>query len=564
MKKLRWQLLIIFLTGLVVGILLLGEQPEPVSVQATPEPVKGGIYTEALVGALMRLNPMLNFYNQPDRDVSRLVFSGILRFDGSGAPQPDLAESWGVSQDGTLYNITLKANAVWHDGQPVTADDVLFTVELFRQPSDIIPVDIQDFWKDIEVVRLDERVLQFRLPETFAPFPDYLTFGILPKHLLDGKSLADMIDLPYNIQPVGTGPYRFDRLIVEEGQIRGVALAAFGDYYGQRPYIDEIVFRYYPDPISALEAYRVGEVQGIGSVTPDILPPALAEPDLAVFSVRKPELSMVLFNLKNPEVPFFQDAKIRRAFVLGLNRQGMVDRIMQGQAVVADGPILPDTWAYYSGLKRIDFDPEQARTLLKEAGYVLASDSEAVRKKDDIGLRFSLLYPDDEQHQVLAEFIQAHWTALGAEVTLEPAPYNVLLRDRLDQRDYQAVLVDLNLSRSPDPDPYPFWDQAQATGGQNYTQWENRVASEYLESARVTVNLLERAKYYRNFQIIFQQDLPAIPLYYPIYTYAIDRNIQGVQVGPLFDPSDRFSNVTAWYLAGMQEPANAAVPAEKP
>jgi len=297
MKKFRWQLLIIFVTGLVVGILLLSEQPEPVLVESTSEPVKGGVYTEALVGSLVRLNPLMNYYNSADRDVSRLIFSGILRFDGSGAPQPDLAETWGASKDGTLYNITIKETAVWHDGEPVTADDVIFTVELLRQGSDIIPMDLQDFWKDVEVVRLDNRVLQFRLPEAFAPFPDYLTFGILPKHLLDGKSLDAMIDMQYNIQPVGSGPFRFDHLVVEEGQIKGIVLAAFDGYYGQKPYIDEIVFRYFPDSLSAMDAYKNGEVQGIGTVTGDILSPVLAETELSVFSARKPELGMVLFNL---------------------------------------------------------------------------------------------------------------------------------------------------------------------------------------------------------------------------------------------------------------------------
>jgi len=564
MKKLRWQLLIIFLTGLVVGILLLGEQPKPVSVQATPEPVKGGVYTEALVGSLVRLNPVLNYYNPTDQEISRLIFSGLLRFDGSGAPQADLADTWGVSQDGTLYNITIKENATWHDGEPVTADDVIFTIDLLRSGSDIVPQDLQDFWKDIDVVKLDERVLQFRLPEAYAPFPDYLTFRILPKHLLDGKSIDEMIDLPYNIQPVGTGPFRFDHLIQEDGQIRGVVLSAYDKYYGLKPYIDEIVFRYFPDSASALDAYKNGEVQGIGSVTTDILPQALAEPNLSIFSAREPELSMVMFNLKNQDTPFLQDVNVRRALLSGLNRQAIVDRIMQGQAVVADGPILPDTWAYYKDLKRVEYDPDQAKELLKEAGYILGEEGDVVRKKDDVSLRFSLLYPDDEKHQAIAEQIQANWNALGAEVTIEPVSYESLIQDRLEPRDYQAALVDLNLSRSPDPDPYPFWDQAQASGGQNYTQWDNRVASEYLESARVTVNLSERAKYYRNFQIIFNQDMPAIPLFYPIYSYAIDRQVQGVRVGPLFEPSDRFSNITEWFLNGMNEPVNVMVPETNP
>ncbi len=113
--------------------------------------------------------------------------------------------------------------------------------------------------------------------------------------------------------------------------------------------------------------------------------------------------------------------------MLGLNRQGIVDRELQGQAVVADGPILPDTWAYYNNLKRVEYDPDAARALLKEVGYILASDTEVIRKKEDVALRFSLLYPDDEEHQAVAEAIQADWTALGAEVTLEPAPYETLL-----------------------------------------------------------------------------------------------------------------------------------------
>lgn len=559
-------MLIIFITGLVVGILLLGEQPQSVTQQtaATPVPVKGGVYTEALVGSLLRLNPLLNFYNPTDRDVSRLIFSGLVRFDSNGSIQPDLAETIGFSRDGTIFNVTLRKEAVWHDGQPVTAADVIFTVEMLRNGSDIVPVDLQDFWKDVEAVQLTDQVLQFRLPEPFAPFPDYLSFGILPKHLLDGQTIDQMIDQNYNIQPVGTGPYRFDRLLVENGEIKGVVLTAFKDYYGQKPYIEEIVFRYYTDAPAALQAYRDGQVKGISNVTGEILPDVLAEPDLSTYSARLPEISMLLINQKNQEAAVLQDVEVRRALLLGLNRQAIVDKILKSQAVVADGPILPETWAYYTGLKRVEYDPDAARALLKEAGYVLAAEGDVVRKKDDVSLRFELAYPDDESHQAIAEAIRADWALLGVEATLSPVPYENLLKDRLETHDFHVVLVNLNLSRTPDPDPYPFWDQGQAAGGQNYTQWENRVASEYLEQARITVDLQERAKFYRNFQILFNQDLPALPLYYSIYTYAVDKEIQGVRVGPLFDTADRFSNVADWFLAGRQKPENAAAPASNP
>ena len=265
----------------------------------------------------------------------------------------------------------------------------------------------------MEAVRLSDNVVQFRLPEPFAPFADYLGFGILPKHLLNGKTIDQMIDLNYNIQPVGSGPFRFDRLVVENGEIKGIVLKAFKDYYGQKPYIDEMVFRYYPDSPAVLQAYRDGQVQGIARVSPEILPQVLAEPKLAVYTAREPEMSMVLFNLKSQDAPFLQDPKIRRALLLGLNRQGIVDKLLNGQAVVSDGPILPDTWAYYDGLKRVEYDPDTARSLLKEAGYVLAAEGDVVRKKGDVPLRLELAYPDNEHHQAIAESIRANWNAIG-------------------------------------------------------------------------------------------------------------------------------------------------------
>jgi peptide/nickel transport system substrate-binding protein len=412
----------------------------------------------------MRLNPLLSAYNPADRDVSRLIFSGLVRFDSKGNPQTDLAESLGFSQDGTLYNITLHKDAEWHDGQPVSADDVVYTIELLREGAGIIPQDVQDFWKEVEVVKLSDDTLQFRLPEAFAPFLDYLSFGLLPSHLLAGQSLEALIDAPYNLEPVGTGPYKFNQLLVENGQIIGVALTANEAYYGSRPYIDQIVFRYYPDAAGAFQAYRNGQVQGLGTVTEDILSQVLAEPGLAVYTARLPELSMVLFNLNTQDAEFFKDVKVRRALLLGINRQWIVDRVLQGQAAVADGPILPGTWAYYDALKREPYDPDAAIALLREAGYVLAEEGSVVRKKGDLTLRFVLSYPDDDIMSQVAEYIRDSWGALGAQVELEALPYDQLITQRLDPRSYQAALVDVNLSRSPDPDPYPFWDQAQAVG----------------------------------------------------------------------------------------------------
>jgi peptide/nickel transport system substrate-binding protein len=561
MKKLRWQLIIIFLTGLVVGILLLSEQP---AVQTlAPEPVQGGVYTEALIGTPQRFNPLLDYYNAVDRDVDALVYSGLVYFDSRGVPHPELAESWGISQDGKTYNFALRPGITWHDGEPFTADDVLFTIEMMREGDGLVPTDITEFWQEVEVKVFSDLSLQFVLPEPFAPFLDYLTFGVLPQHILGDRSYAEMVDDDYNLNPIGTGPYRFERVVVENGQISGVLLSVNTAFYREPAYIEQIIFNYYPDAPAALEAYRQGVVQGIGLISLDILGEALAEPNLAMYAMRKPELSMVIFNLNNPEVEFFQEADVRRALLMGLNRQWMINTILQGQGIIADGPILPDTWAYYPKTERVEFDRDAAIKLFREAEYVVAGEENPVRTKEDVALRFELLYPDTEMHTRLAEAIQTNWAELDVDVTITPVPYEELVNVYLQDRLFQAVLIDLNLTRTPDPDPYPFWDQAMATGGQNYSQWDNRIASEYIEQARVVADLGERERLYRNFQVIFGEELPALPLYYPVYNYGVDYDVQGVSVGPLYDSSDRFDTVTEWFLVArrtLQEPAVVVEP----
>ena len=161
---------------------------------------------------------------------------------------------------------------------------------------------------------------------------------------------------------------------------------------------------------------------------------------------------------------------------------------------------------------------------------------------------FTLLHPDDALHTQIAQAIQSQWAKIGVRVDLQAMPYNQLVLNSLASRAYQSALVDLNLSRTPDPDPYPFWHQAEATGGQNYSQWDNRPASEYLEQARVTADPSLRTRLYRNFQVVFAKELPALPLYIPVYTYGVDSQVQGVQVAPLYDPSDRLATFTQWFL----------------
>jgi peptide/nickel transport system substrate-binding protein len=545
MKKLRWQFLVVALTLVVVALLLLTQQQSINPI--LPEPVSGGIYTEALVGTFGRLNPLLDLNNPADRDVDRLLFSSLIKFDSRGVPQPDLAESWGVSADGTVYNVTLRANADWHDGTPVTSDDVIFTLDLLRTQYSDYSADVRSLWDGVQVTRLNDKNLKFVLTEPFVPFLDYLTFGILPKHLLEKVAPDQLENAGFNLAPVGSGLYKFDHLMVENGKISGLVLTSSKTYYGQAPFVEQVVFRYYPSSQAAFSAYLAGEVLGISQITPDILSSALAETKLSFYSNRMPRVTLILLNLGDKQLPFFQDKKVRNALMLDLNRQLMVDKLLQGQGIIADSPILPGTWAYYDGVDHIGFDPDAAIVQLKSAGYVLPSNG-IVRAKDNVSLSFTLAYPDDELHTQLAQFIQQDWAAIGVEVKLQAVSYGSLVNDYLTPHMYQAALVDLDLSRSYDPDPYPFWHQAEITGGQNYSQWDNRPASEYIEQARVVADPAIRARLYRNFQVIFARELPALLLYYPVFNYAVDQRVQGVQAAPLFESADRFNGIANWYL----------------
>lgn len=549
MKKFRWQLLVLFLAGLIVGTLLILEKRGGLGQGGTTQPVEGGVYTEALIGQLVRLNPLLDSGNSVDRDLDRLLFSGLLKFDSYGIAQPELAESIVTSQDGLLYNITLKENLKWHDGEQVTTDDVLFTIDLMQNGDGFISDDLIQLWKSVEIIKLDDYTLQMKLSEAYVPFQDYLTFGLLPEHLLQGSTIAEIADSSFNLKPVGSGPYVFDSFTIENSVITGVTLRANKDYLPAEPFIQEIHFRYYADAESALQAYSDGYVQGISQIPSHLINQALSLPGLNIYSGRLPQIGLVLFNLNDPEVPYLQDKSIREALLLGINRQRIVNELFNGQAIVANSVILPGTWAYLESVPTYAYDSEKAALLLKTAGYVVTGEENPVRTKDNVPLRIVLSYPDDDLHKSIAESIQENWQALSVEVTLEPVPPDSFLEEKLQPRAYQAALVDLNLSQTPDPDPYPFWDMGQAASGQNYTQWNNRIVSDTIEQARITVDFAERKRLYYNFQTIFANELPALPLYYPVYNYGVTDQILGISMGPLIDTSSRFATITDWFMA---------------
>jgi peptide/nickel transport system substrate-binding protein len=558
-RAFRWQILIAVGGFALLIALLLSQGPQ--SLGGAPQPVEGGSYSEAVVGEIIRLNPLLDFNNQVDRDVDRLLYRGLVRFDSLGLPQPDLAESWSVSADGTLYTVTLRDDAVWHDGTPVTSDDVIYTFSQFQDEDFPGEPDIVKMWQGINIIRLDDHTVQFQLPEAFAPFPDYLATGLLPDHLLRGAQIEDLVDHPFNLEPVGTGPFKFERFLLEDGKITGVVLAAFDDFYGGRPYLDHVEFRTYATVDAALAAHTAGEVQGVASVDPAHFNAVLKDPNLNQYTARLPRAELVFLNLQNPEVKFLAEKEVRQALMMAINRQWLVNSVLDGQGIPASGPIPPGNWASQDTESPTPFDPAQAADLLEAQGWVLPTGAtpgseEFLRAKDDVPLQFELAYADAPAARRIAQALQASWAAIGVQAELKPTDPEKLIPDALETGDYQALLTEIDLGPYPDPDPYPFWHDTQIENGQNYSKFDDRNSSIWLERARTTSDLRQRADYYRSFLHRFRDQMPALFLYYPVYNYAIDNSVQGVSVGPLLDPSDRLDGAAGWYLIARRTVSN--------
>ncbi len=558
MRYIRTQAILALIGLAVVGGLLYTQSQGLIT---TVVPAQGGAFTEAIVGQPGQFNPLFDRGNPADRDLDRLIFSGLMKFDADGLPAPDLAESWAVSADGLAYTFVLRDGLTWHDGSPVTQQDVLFTIGLLQDANFPGSSDVAKLWQKVVVSSPAHNTIRFVLPEPFAPFMDYVTIGLLPEHLLRGVSASQLLNHPFNFKPVGTGPMKLVKLDRQENVITGVTLEPNPRYPGKTPYLSQIRFRFYPTAETAYEAYLAGEAQALSDFTPQTFAAALKDPQLEIFSSRLPEYSLIFLNQKNEAANFFQEKRVRQALLAGLNRQLMVDTILQGQAFVATGPILPGTWAYNDKLIPVRYDPAHAAQVLNDAGWALPPEAapgspDYVRSKNGKQLAFSLLAPPDSIHIAIANMAVAEWAELGVKVTLEQLPPGDI-KTALTNRTFQAALVDLSFAATPDPDPYPFWHQTQIESGQNFSGYDNRDVSEILEQARTIPSYKDRAKFYRAFQSKFADQTPALMLYYPIFNYAVDKKVSGVQLGPLVDRSDRFNSLADWYIVTRRVIENA-------
>jgi len=530
----RWQILLAATGVIVLGGLLTNLALSRTTVLV---PERGGIYVEGVAGRPRYINPIL-WQNEAERDLVTLVFSGLTTVNDRGEVIPALARSWKINDDGLTYTFSLRSDAHWQDGTPVTAADVAFTIRLIQDPDYTTHPELAHLWRAVDVSTPDNRTVRFTLQQPFAPFLDYTTLGLLPSHRLTGVSIRELAAHPFNQQPVGTGPFR----LVEVDEEHAVLEPAPDQE--QQPFLDRLEFRFYPDYQSAFAAYQRGDVNGIGHLPLEDLSQVAGDRELNLYSSPLPDLTIVFLNLNRP---FFQDVRVRRALFLALDRQALVDQVLEGQGVVADSPLPPFSWAYEASLGRYEHNPAEARRLLDEAGW-RDQDGDGILAHGPLKLEFRLITNDDPVRIALSERIQQAWAQVGVRVhvqVISPAE----LADYLQYRRFDAILYGLSIP-THDPDPYPLWHSSQANGqGQNYGGFAHGEADALLEEARLTTDQPTRAAMYRRFQQIFADEVPALPLYYEVYHYAVSKSVRNVQLGSLMlNPSERFRSVAGWFI----------------
>ncbi len=532
----QWPLLLALLGGVVAFVAIWALNPFARG-NGQPEMVR---YVEAVVGVPRAVNPLLSSLNEADRDLTALVFSGLTRLGSNGDVLPDLAQSWEISPDGLTYIFHLRPGVLWHDGNPFTSRDVLFTYSLLADPQFPGEPSLTEFWSQVKCEAPDELTVRCQLPEPFAPFLAYASIGILPSHMLQGTRAAELSGLPFNNSPIGTGPFRL--LQVDS---RRALLARNPNYHLGPPHIDQVELRFFPDLHGALTALHRGEVQGIllGPLTPqEDLQSVATDGQFKLLNAPRTTYTAIFFNLDSPTL---SDVKVRQAISLLIDRKVITDDLLGGRAVPADTPIPPRTWASGPETRTPQADPRRAQELLQQAGFQRGADG--LWRRNDRPLVLPLLTYDDPMHMAVAREVARQLGNQGVMVELQFVSPQSMLQDYLAPRRFEMALF--SFDPGPDPDPYPVWHSSQRPPeGRNFSNYLDPEVDRVLQDARRTADRSQRQTLYARFQELFRQDVPAVVLFYPQYTYAVDERVKGVDLGALFDPASRFAFVWQWEM----------------
>jgi peptide/nickel transport system substrate-binding protein len=548
-RRIRWQILIASISALAVLTLMSYLALNRASVA---RPLAGGDYIEGVIGAPVHLNPLVvdPAADPVAADIQRLVFEGLTRPGPDGLPMPALAESWAVDESGTVYTFTLRNGVTWHDGAPVTVDDVLFTLRAVQGPAFAGDQNVAAFWRTVLVDRVGERSVSFRLEAPFAPFLRLTGFPILPAHLLRNVPPEQWEVHPFNRLPVGAGPYR----LVELDEQRAL-LRANPRYFGATPFIETIELRFFRTEQDVFAALTRSEIQGLAFTGVS----ALADVNLPRGIVRRQALldgyTALSFNLRDGPLT---DLGTRRALATALDKDALIANVLAGKVMRLDTPILHGWWAETSDVSWYEPDVARAMAQLDALGYVPGADG--VRVRDGQPLVFPLLTDNSPVRRAVAEEIARQWSAIGVRIVIEPVEPPEMQR-RLEAREFTIALHGWQRLGS-DPDVFELWHSSQADRGRNYAGLADATIDELLASARKIYDIVDRAELYREFQERWVELAPGIILYQPILFHATVADLgDTIAVPPdaaasphlLIGREGRFVNVNRWYLRSARE-----------
>ena len=511
---------------------------------STPAP--GGTLSEGVVGSPRFINPVLALSNA-DRDLSALVYSGLLRAMPDGGYVPDLAESFEVSPDGLTYTFVLRPGATFHDGTPVRATDIIFTATKTEDP--ILKSPLRANWDGVTLEAVDERTVRFTLESPYAPFIKNLTLGILPENLWQNVSSEEFPFSELNSMPVGSGPFRVNSISrTTSGIPSSYDLRPFTDYTLGRPYLDRMVLHFYQSEAALLEALKNGEVDAAGGITPGLL--AQLPENIRIEHSSLNRVFGVFFNQNQSEV--LRDKAVRQALSDAVDRGLLVTNVLAGYGTPLTEPV-PSNLLNNVLLENNGEDLAlKARSMLLSAGWtpgengILEKSTGVGTKKQTVRLSFSLSTGNVPELRAAAEELRTMWGAMGAEIEVNIYEQGDLSQNVIRPRKYDALLFGEVIGR--ELDLFAFWHSSQRNDpGLNIALYANTTADSVLEQLRKTGNPTERQALYEKFRAELKKDVPAVFLYAPDFVYTTPDTIEGLSLGFIETPSDRFLSILEWH-----------------
>jgi len=479
--------------------------PTTIKAQASQADPNGKLVF-SLLGEISILNPILST-DTSSSAVEGTIFSGMTRINEKLEVIPDLATTWEVSEDGKSWTFHLRKDVKWHDGEPLTSADVVFTFNAILNPK-VNSVRRSDYIIDgklIEFSAVDDYTVKAVLAQPFAPFLARSGMSIIPKHLLDGE---DINTVDFNRQPVGTGPFKFKEWVNGDH----ATVVRNDDYYLGRPKLAEIVFKVIPDENSQLIALEAGEIDEAG-IPPKDYERLKKTKGINVFEYDALTYSYLGFNLANPK---FSDPRVRQALAYATDKAQLVEIIFNGLASPAYAPTAPISWAYSDEVAKYAFDLTKAKALLKEAGAE--------------NLEFTILVnKGNKEREKAAVILQQQYKQIGVKVKIKVMEWSALLKivnAATDPKGFEAMIMGWSLGL--DPDSYSIWHSSQYPKGFNFIKYQNKEVDGLLEKGRTTLAKVERQKIYGQMYQLISADQPYIFLWYPKIISGVRDNVGGL------------------------------------